>query len=153
MLKLSDICNADLYTHLTPSDQDAVVTLAYLSCAEDGRLGEAEISLLTDALGLVYGPDIDSEAMVQERFLVHYTANSLVHDELPERLRDAASAVKSSFARKIAYKLVYAMSLGDDLATDWDEYEVCEVLKVALQLSPEAIQALEDQVDRVLAAV
>lgn len=121
---------------------DAVLELAYLMTAADGRLGDDEIEAYRDVVAQVRGQDAPSQTEL-DRLLDRFAAN-VEHAEPADRIR-ALSPTLPPELREATFKLAVQLSLAD-LDTSREEEAVTEMLIEALGLSADRAAELTAEV-------
>ena len=122
-------------------EKDAILELAYLAIAADGKLMEAELEAFTDAMLLIYGDAVTAEQVSQ---LVTKLVKNFENDH-DEDMETFTAKLTRPCAKNQAYKLAYAMAMSD-LDTNDSEFEFDQKLRRLLSLSDEEAEALTDQV-------
>lgn len=129
ILPLSPITNA---VHA-----DAVLEIAYLMTAVDGRLGDDELAAYGEVIAAVRGKN-PSNADVDA--LLDKFAGATEPDEIAERVR-AIAPTMSTEIKQFAFKLAVALSLVD-LDASRDEDDLVDVLAEALSIDDETRDSL-----------
>lgn len=115
---------------------DALLELAYLGTAADGRLDDAELDAFAEVAMLVTG---GSKPANVDALLDRFAAN-VEHDEVHARAEALAKGLPVEL-RELAFKIVVAIGIAD-LDTSRDEMELEDLLMEALSLTPERADAL-----------
>jgi hypothetical protein len=127
---------------VTDEEREAMLEVAYLAIAADGRLGDEELEAFVQAMLVLHGPTVDAAA-------VRLKAGSLAERSSLEgrdaRVLKAAGRLGRPFARDQAYKLAYAMAMAD-FDTNTCEFEYDQRLRSALGLTEDQAEALVDEV-------
>lgn len=114
------------------AEADAVLEIAYLMTAVDGRLGEEELEAYREIVGAVRGTkvkDADIDALL-DRF-----AGNVETAEIAERAKALAPRL-SAASKDLAFKLAVALSLVD-LDASRDEEDLTDLLAEALGIDDE----------------
>ena len=109
---------------------DAVLELAYLGTAADGRLDDAELTAFAEVAMLVVG---GSKPANVDALLDRFAAN-VEHEEIQARATALAKGLPPEL-RELAFEIVVALGIAD-LDTSRDEMELEDMLMEALGLSP-----------------
>ncbi|MBX3189769.1 MAG: hypothetical protein KF819_22275 [Labilithrix sp.] len=119
---------------------DAILEIAYLMTAVDGRLGDDELEAYREVVAGVRGKasSADVDALLS-RF-----AGNVAHQEIAERVRAIGPTLPDDL-RGLAFKIATALSLVD-LDSSRDEEELKDVLIDALGLDDERTDALTQEV-------
>ncbi|MBN2496926.1 MAG: hypothetical protein JXR96_20210 [Deltaproteobacteria bacterium] len=140
-LNVEKALGADAHDKLEPAERDAILEIAYMAIAADGKLMESELDAFTEAMLLLYGPQATPEKVKQ---LVDHLVATFEHDANDD-LREFTSELERPYARRTAYKLAYAMAMSD-LDTNDSEFEFDQKLRCMLGLSEDEAEALADEV-------
>jgi tellurite resistance protein len=141
-LDVSRVLSENIHELVEPAERDAMLEVAYLAIAADGKLMEEELEAFVTAMLLLYGPGTSSD---QVRRTVDHLIDQFERGEDQVLLTELASHLTRSFARDQAYKLAYAMAMSD-FDTDDQEFAFDQRLRRALELDDEQAETLTDQV-------
>ena len=142
-INVSKAVDKDVYKNLSESERDAVLEIAYLAIAADGKLNEQEMEAFAQAMLVLYGPGASPQQIKR-------TVDKLVEvfesgEDDDEYLALQVKSLNRPYARAQAYKLAYAMSMSD-LYTNDDEFNFNQKLQKLLGLSENEAEDLADQV-------
>ena len=129
-------------------EADAILEVAYLTTAADGRLTDEEFESFRAVAAKLKAMAAGSTAQVSDAALnklFDRYATRTEHAERIERLKALRGDLERPEARELAYKVAYAMSLCD-LETNEEESEFDEELIVALELGDDKADALAGEV-------
>lgn len=121
---------------------DALLELAYLMTAADGRLDGDELDAFREVVAAVQGKAEVGDAEL-DRLLDRFAGN-VEHAEVEERVRALGKALPAEL-RELAFKVVVGISVVD-LATNRQEMAIEDALVEAMGLSPERADALTAEV-------
>jgi len=129
-------------------EADAIMEVAYLTTAADGRLSDEEYEsfrgVASKLRAMAAGTTTPVSDAALNKLFERY-AERIDHAARSERLKALCTDLARSESRELAYKVAYAMSLCD-LETSDEEEEFDEELIVALGLSDEKADALAGEV-------
>lgn len=134
---------------LSSAEAEAVLEIAYLSTVVDGRLSDEEIGAFASLAARLQNAPVAGREL--DRLLDGY-AKHIEHRDIAERLADLAKSLSRDEARKMAYRVAFAMALCD-LGTSDEEADFDDALLDLLGLSIEDADALESEVYAALDAV
>jgi hypothetical protein len=129
-------------------EADAILEVAYLTTAADGRLTEEEYESFRSVAGKLRAMASGATATVKDAALnklFERYAERMDHAERSERLQALRADLERPEARELAYKVSYAMSLCD-LETSEQETQFDEELIEALELGEDRADALAGEV-------
>jgi tellurite resistance protein len=129
-------------------EADAILEVAYLTTAADGRLTDEEHESFRAVASKLRAMASGGKAQVTDAALnklFERYAGRIEHAERVDRLKALRTDLQREEARDLAYKVAYAMTLCD-LETGEEESEFEEELIVALELSDERADALAGEV-------
>lgn len=141
-LDVEKVLPAGIHADISDQERSAILEVAYLAIAADGKLMEEELDAFVQAMLLLYGPDASPE---QVKKVVDHLISQFEQGEDQAMLSALAADLTRPEARDLAYKLAYAMAMSD-LDTDDDEFHFDLRLREALGVTDEAAEALVDQV-------
>jgi tellurite resistance protein len=134
--------------HLVPKDlrpspehADALLELAYLVTAADGKLADEEIVAFTEIAARLHGKErmfADIDALF-DRYASH-----IEYDAIVGRLREVVTTLPPEF-HELAYKLALALAFVDQDPSE-EEDKLHAILGEALGLSPERREALSREI-------
>jgi tellurite resistance protein len=130
------------------TEADAILEVAYLTTAADGRLSDEEYESFRDVASKLRGMAAGTTGTVSDQALnklFERYAERIDHAERAERLKALRAALERVEARELAYKVAYAMSLCD-LETSDEEVDFDEQLIEALDLTEARADALAGEV-------
>ena len=132
----------------TDAETDAILEVAYLTTAADGRLSDEENesfrAIAARMRGMASGTPVEVSDPSLDALFERYAMRS-DHADIGARLKDLRGALQRPVARDLAYKVAYAMSLCD-LETGDAEDELDDLLVAALDLDDESADALAGEV-------
>jgi hypothetical protein len=131
----------------------AVLEIAYLAIAADRALRDEELQAfrgIAERLRARAGDDAAIGDRELDRVLDGFSAG-LEHTSIDERARAVGARLTSAEARRLAYKLAYALSIVDLDASD-AESDLDLALRDALGLSDDDAEQLAAEVDAALTA-
>jgi len=144
---------SELIARVVPADpkidareRDAILEIAYLAVAADHKLSDDEIDGLKRIAASLEGADEYSDKKLDE--LLGRFAKWRDRAEVDERLRKLGGTL-SPHARKLAYRVAYALAVCDLEAPD-EEFEFDLQLIDALELSADQANTLAGEVQRLL---
>ena len=129
-------------------EADAILEVAYLTTAADGRLSEEEYESFRDVASKLRAMAAGSTSAVSDAALnklFERYAVRLENAERSERIKALCADLQREEARDLAYKVSYAMSLCD-LEKSEEEEELDEELIVALGLTGDKADTLAGEV-------
>ncbi len=134
--------------HFSDAETDAILEVAYLTSAADGRLSDEENesfrAIAARLRGLAAGAPVDVTDPALDELFERYAVRQ-DHTDVATRLTALRAALQRPAARDLAYKVAYAMSLCD-LETGDEADELDDLLIEALGLSDEDADALAGEV-------
>jgi tellurite resistance protein len=129
-------------------EADAILEVAYLTTAADGRLSDEEYESFRAVASKLRAMAAGTTAQVNDATLnklFERYAERVDHAARVDRLKALRRDLERPEARELAYKVSYAMSLCD-LETNEEESELDAELIVALELGDEKADALAGEV-------
>jgi len=141
-LDVDQVLPEGIHADISDQERSAMLEVAYLAIAADGKLMEEELDAFVQAMLLLYGPDASPD---QVKRVVDHLLAQFERGQDEALLADLAADLSRPFARDQAYKLAYAMTMSD-FDTDDEEFHFDQRLRQALCLSEDEAEALADQV-------
>lgn len=141
-LNVDQVLPAGVHADISEQERSAMLEVAYLAIAADGKLMEEELDAFVQAMLLLYGPDASPEQVTK---VVDHLLAQFERGDDEALLADLARDLARPLARDLAYKLAYAMAMSD-FDTDDNEFHFDLRLRQALGLSDEQAEALTDEV-------
>jgi len=121
---------------------DALLELAYLVTAADGRLDDAELAAYRKVVASVRGVESVTDSAIDA--LLDRFAAAVDHKEIHDRVRELAPTLPAGL-RETAFKLAVKLSVAD-LDASREEEVVQEIMLEALGISPERADELTAEV-------
>jgi tellurite resistance protein len=141
-LDIGEVLDRRIHENLQPAERSAMLEVAYLAIAADGKLVDEELEAFAQAMLLLFGPD-SSPDMVKHA--VAELVSGFERGDDQARLAELAADLERPYARDQTYKLAYAMAMSD-LDTDDQEFAFDQRLRRALGLSDEQAERLIDSI-------
>ncbi len=141
-LDVEKVLPEDIHADISDQERSAMLEVAYLAIAADGKLMEEELDAFVQAMLLLYGPSASPEKVKQ---VVDHLISQFEQGDDESLLGTLAADLTRPAARDLAYKLAYAMAMSD-LDTDDNEFHFDLRLRKALNITDEQAEALADQV-------
>jgi hypothetical protein len=141
-LDVEKVIPEGIYADISGQERSAMLEVAYLAIAADGKLMEEELDAFVEAMLLLYGPEASPE---QVQKVVDHLIQQFEQGDDEALLGSLAAELTRPEARDLAYKLAYAMAMSD-LDTDDNEFHFDLRLRKALGIDDQQAEVLVDQV-------